>query len=119
MDAGLLSTNVAVLAAFSVASERLVDIVKGLFPALDQKSSDAKREGWRRAALQALAVAAGIVTAAVARDSLPEGLGLAVAAETPLGILGVGLMVSGGSGLWNGILAYLRQVKEARKLQTT
>jgi hypothetical protein len=65
MDTTQLSTIIGLLAALSVASERLVEIAKGLIPWLDQQNSDPGTESRRRAALQFLAAAAGVTTAFV------------------------------------------------------
>ena len=67
MDVNKLLAIVSVLVALSVASERLVEIVKGLVSFLNQENSDQTKEGWRRAALQALAVVAGITVVRHAR----------------------------------------------------
>ena len=108
------STIVTLLITLSVASERLVEIVKGIFPFLNQQSQDPKMEGWRKAILQAMAVGAGIVTALLAQSMIAD----VVPAEwqSTTGILALGLLASGGSGLWNTILSYLLQVKDLKKL---
>ena len=62
MDIHYLSTIVALLVALSVASERLVEIIKGIVPFLNHEQPDEKKECRRKAALQALAVVAGIGT---------------------------------------------------------
>lgn len=104
---------VTLLVALSIASERLVDIVKGLIPFLNAQNADAKKEGWRKTILQVMAVISGIITAFLAKatitSALPEIL------QSTSGILGIGLLASGGSGLWNSILTYLLQVKNLKK----
>jgi hypothetical protein len=114
MDTNQLSSIVGLLAALSVASERLVEIVKGLVPALNQQSPNPKIEGWRRAALHILAALAGIVTAFVAGQAFPDTI------HVPSGILGkiiLGLLASGGSGFWNSILDYVNNAKDVKRLQ--
>ncbi len=106
---------VTVLVALSVASERLVEIIKGLFPTLNTENPDPTKEGWRKAGLQAMAVAAGIITAWVARPALPADL--SPAWTTFPGILGLGLLASGGSGFWNSVLAYFLALKELKKAE--
>jgi len=56
MDPTKLTTVISLLVALSIASERLVDILKGLVPWLNQERPNATQEGWRKATLQALAV---------------------------------------------------------------
>ena len=63
MDTTKLTTVISLLIALSIASERLVDIIKGLVPWLNQQRRKPAQEGWRKAALQVLAVIAGITTA--------------------------------------------------------
>lgn len=109
-------TVIGLLAALSIASERLVEIIKGLVPYLNTANSDPIAEARRKVALQVLAVVAGIATTILARvtGSLPEG-GLPPGWNTPIGIITVGLLASGGSGFWNSILSYVLQVKELKK----
>ncbi|MBE0476693.1 MAG: hypothetical protein IBX62_06340 [Coriobacteriia bacterium] len=110
-----LTSIVSVLIVLSIASERLVEIVKGLFTPLGVEQTDPRMEGFRRAALQALAVLAGILTAFLARSLIPSGLLPESAGVWP--VLALGLLASGGSGFWNSILGYLGQVKEVKKVE--
>lgn len=114
-----LSTIVSLLAALSVASERLVEIIKGLVPFLNRENLDLTKEGWRRSLLQALAVIAGIVTALLAQPMIPVIKNAAGESWTNSigGILTLGLLASGGSGLWNSVLTYVNKVKDIKKLE--
>jgi hypothetical protein len=113
MDVGKLTVIVSVLVALSVASERLVEIIKGLSPILNQEKSDVKKEGWRRSALQALAVVAGIGTALLAQPAIKDiAPGLS---DNWTGIVALGLLASGGSGFWNAILTYVLSVKDIKE----
>jgi len=115
MDIGKLAAIVSVLVALSVASERLVEIIKGLVSFLNQENSDKTKEGWRRATLQALAVVAGIVTALLAQPAIKGVVpGLS---EHWTGIVALGLLASGGSGFWNAVLAYVLNVKDIKKVE--
>ena len=109
-----LVTIVTLLITLSIASERLVEIVKGTLPFLNKENPDSTKEGWRRAALQAMAVGAGIVTALLARPVISDVVPGAWASVP--GLLALGLLASGGSGLWNSILGYLLRVKDIKKL---
>jgi hypothetical protein len=114
MDATKLTAIVTLILALSVASERLVEIIKGIIPWLDKKNDDATKEGWRRAILQSLAVGSGILTALLGSDYLPEG----VTKPTELWqILGLGLLASGGSGFWNSILDYFSGLKDLKNAE--
>lgn len=112
MDLTKLIVIVSLILSLSIASERLVEIIKGFFPSLDKARDDPAEEGRRRSYLQILAVISGIVTSYLARDFLPVEV-----AKVPegLAVIGLGLLVSGGSGLWNSVLSYLTQVKEIKK----
>ena len=108
-----LWTMVTLLIALSVASERLVEIVKGVVPWLNERKDDTKLEGQRKAVIQAMAVLSGILTAWLVRpvivNIVPQPW------QSTLGILAIGLLASGGSGFWNAIMTYLLKVKDIRK----
>ncbi len=107
-----LTAIVGVILALSIASERLVEIIKNLIPFLNSKNSDANAEGWRCAILQILAVAAGIITAFLAQDYMPAEMSKI---SGNWSVIGLGLLASGGSGFWNSILTYVTQIKELKK----
>jgi hypothetical protein len=116
MDTTNLTAIVGLLIALSVASERLVEIIKGVIPPLNKENSDVNKEGVRRAALQVLAVAAGVITAFLARPSIPEGL---IPADATGGwpVFALGLLASGGSGFWNSVLTYVTKAKEVKSAE--
>ena len=70
MDLEQLSTVVALLVTLSVAAERLVEIIKNPIGFLRDQNPDPNKEGYRKVALQVLAVAAGIVTAWLAQPAI-------------------------------------------------
>jgi O-antigen/teichoic acid export membrane protein len=116
MDTTQLTAMVGLLIALSVASERFVEIIKGIIPFLNKENSDETKEGLRRAALQVLAVVAGVITAFLARPTIPESIIPAkVTGAWP--ILALGLLASGGSGFWNSVLTYVTKVKDIKKLE--
>lgn len=108
-----LESIIGLLLAVSIASERLVEIIKGYFPWLNEEKQDPISEGHRKSALQMLAVAAGIVTAFLAQPILADSL--SSMKNQGLAILSVGLLASGGSAFWNAILSYMLQVKNIKK----
>jgi hypothetical protein len=112
MDATQLASVVGLLVALSVASERVVEIVKGAVHFLDTEQPDADRERVRRVALHVLAVVAGVVTAFLARPAIPTALPVTDNAS----ILALGLLASGGSGLWNSVLTYALETKNIQEL---
>jgi len=109
-----LLTFVTLLLVLSVSSERLVEIVKGMIPFLNQKNENPDWERWRRISLQVMALVAGIVTALLAQSAIGEIV--PQMGQSIYGVLALGLLASGGSGLWNSILTYLLQVKDIKKL---
>jgi hypothetical protein len=111
-----ITAIISVVLALSIASERLVEIIKGLIPYLNKEIlGDENAEGRRRAALQFLAVVSGIVTAYLAKDYLPTQIAGAVSSWS---IIGLGLLASGGSGLWNSLLGYFSNIKKLNDPQS-
>ena len=114
MDITKLTVIVSLILALSIASERLVEIVKGLIPFLNQEqTTDARKEGWRRAGLHILAIVAGVVTALLAQPLIPANVGVP---SNNVGILALGLLASGGSGFWNSVLTYFLSIKDIKEL---
>ena len=111
METTKLTTVISLLIALSIASERLVDIIKGLVPWLNQQRRKPAEEGWRKAALQILAVIAGITTAWLASAAIPKGVGIP---DDWTGTLALGLLASGGSGFWNSLLPYVAKAKDLK-----
>lgn len=107
-----LAEIISLILALSIASERLVEIIKGLIPWLSSPKEDPHKEGRRKAALQVLAVLSAIATAFLAKDYIPVELGKSVSGGS---ILGLGLLASGGSGLWNSVLTYFGNIKDIAK----
>jgi hypothetical protein len=114
MDTETLSAVVSLLVVLSIASERLVEIVKGLSAWLNEERQDPRQEGWRKAALQFLAVVAGIVTAFLGQPAI-QSAGIQ-GWDTPTAVRGLGLLAGGGSGVWHSILAYWKNVRDRYKV---
>ncbi|MBW2470433.1 MAG: hypothetical protein JRE62_14130 [Deltaproteobacteria bacterium] len=113
MDTAAVITNyVTLLVALSVSTERLVEIVKNCIPWLSTKYEEPKKEGHRRAALHVLAFCGGIVTAILAKPAV--SVVLSDALNNIWGYIALGLLASGGSGFWNGILSYILEVKNIK-----
>lgn len=107
-----LSSVVSSLAALSMATERLVEMVKNVIPALNQTNSDPIKESWRNFALRTLAVVAGMLIAYMTHTQI----GGVVDNVWKLrgGVFVLGLLASGGSGFWNAILKYLGALKDVK-----
>lgn len=104
---------ITMIIALSVASERLVEIVKGMWPWLDQEKANQSNEARRKAAVQALAVVAGIIVTALTWNLV----GAVIApGKTPFwSVLAVGLLASGGSGFWHTILGLVTSTRDLRR----
>src|SRR5690348_15016203 len=109
-----LTSLVTVLLALSVASERLVELVKGRIAWLDRQNPDPNKERDRQFAIHITSVVAAAIVVALSRDyigttlKLPDG-GLGIAQGTALAIL-----ASGGSSMWNSVLGYLYSIKNLK-----
>lgn len=113
----VLMAVVSILIVLSVSAERLVEIVKGLVPFLSKENEDADKERWRKLVLQVLAVAAGILTAVLAAPLLPAEINGKINLNEPGAIVALGFLSSGGSGFWNGILGYLKGIKDIKQVR--
>jgi hypothetical protein len=133
MPTAELTAIVTLLVSLSVASERLVEIIKSTFfpawskeivaaagAAADEIGAAEKLEARRKAKIQFLAVLSGIGTAFLAKPAidsyssilhLKDGTGWAV-------IVAFGFLASGGSGFWNSILGYLLKVKDVKEAES-
>jgi len=114
MDPNSTSSFLAFLFTLSVATERLVEIIKGLLPSnwLSEKHSNAAKEQRRKTLLQILAVGAGTITAWLSSSFYSADL---VKPYSSLNVVVLGLLASGGSGFWNSLATYVLDVKDIQK----
>jgi hypothetical protein len=103
-----ISVALSVIVAVSIAVERVTEIIKQMVPTLADESSNPQVERLRRAALQVLAAAVGTVIAWQGSLQLGNQGGWGVWAL-------IGLMSSGGSGIWNHTLDAVRAMKVNRE----
>jgi hypothetical protein len=75
---------------------------------------DEAQEARRQAKVQTLAVIAGLVTAGLAHPYLSSLQNWSIPATLALGFL-----ASGGSGLWNAVLGYLKGLKDLKQAQAS
>jgi hypothetical protein len=107
---GTLMTFASLMAGISIAVERVVEMIKGAIPALNNpwKTNDQVRA----AIVQLIAAAVGAVIAALmpaqVKAALPQGIN---ASLTWSMYAVLGLIASGGSGAWNHILDILAAIK--------
>ncbi|MBL8150794.1 MAG: hypothetical protein JNN15_12790 [Blastocatellia bacterium] len=114
MDLDKVIAFVTLLLTLSTASEKLVEIVKNLFPFLMEKDlTNSRRESRRCATIHLLTVLAGIATAFLSRSAFPQEI-LDTSKDST--VVGLGLLASGGSSLWNSLLSYLLKVKDIKSL---
>jgi len=113
MNVNDLIPVVTLLVALSITSERLVEIIKGIWTWLGtEKTANTKEEGYRRAILYLLAMVSGFVTAFTTGKSIGwDQLGFPANTHWMVQCLALGLLASGGSGFWNSILSNLVAAK--------
>lgn len=115
MDINSLSSLVSIVIILSVASERLVEIIKSYIPYLDVGNANGPTESRRIAYIHMLSIFSGIITAFLAsgvmQGIVPDGW------DSFWGYLALGLLASGGSGFWNSILDYVNEVKKIKKIE--
>jgi hypothetical protein len=108
-----VSTFVAFVAGISIAVERLVEVIKGAIPVLANPWS--AHESLRRTLLQVLAVVVGAGIASQMQSQLAGALGSPASGGWGMYLM-VGVMASGGSGLWNHALDIVRAIKVDKEL---
>lgn len=110
---------VAFLLTISLASERMVTILKTVFPALAEQGdpNSAWNQRWRPLIIQAVTFvfccAIAAMVEAPTNDWFTGSVTLAPDVEVP--VLVVGLLASGGSAFWNNVLGYTKAVKDLKK----
>lgn len=111
-----VSNTLALLSALSVASERVVEVVKGFWPWLNTDTpNDLKNEGHRKSAILIVSAIAGVFMALLAQH-VP---GTGISGKGAMTTIALGLLSAGGSGLWNSVQGSLNQLKEATKKLAT
>jgi hypothetical protein len=114
-----LTTLVSFLAALSVATERITEIIKGL-PLLSKwlaiERKDQVAEELRKVSVQFIAVLAGTLVTYLARDQLTQQFGTTELHWYAYWVFGA--MASGGSGVWNSLLDIIREVNRQKQLAT-
>jgi hypothetical protein len=130
MDFSSLTSFVSVILAVSLASERLLTMVKAAFPWLaqeqktDAKEVDLTRDRSRRLVLLAMAWVASWVAASflVQGDwtvgSLFAQVAVSGAKDLGIPVPLVGLLASSGSAFWNNVLGITKEAKDTRRVET-
>lgn len=110
-----ITVLISYVLGIAVASERVVEMVKGVVPILWQAKDDPKEEAFRRSLLQALSIVVSLIAAFAATAALPNELkGLDWLQRAP-GTIALGLIAAGGSGFWNAVLTLVANVKDFKK----
>ena len=123
-----LTAFFTLMAAMSIATERVVEIIKGIIPSLAATDPDPNKERRRHMILQVLAAVAGMGVAAVGHTQVSTALGGLLDTKgdvwsfTNLGEMGlkyglVGVMASGGSAMWNHALDIVGALKTGQELK--
>ncbi len=124
MSIDALFSIVALLLSISLAGERLVTFLKTIVPwlAIEKKDSAGRadpKEDWKRSGMvQLLSFLASWVTAAFLAEGGFDLVGVLKVGSgtnaTSIPILVVGLLSSGGSAFWSGVLGWVKAVKDTR-----
>jgi len=112
----------ALILAISLASERLVTIIKSAIPWLtDEKKTDAQEvdlsaDKWRRIIVQLIAFLCAWITSSFLAEGGFNLFGIVPfgTAEGEFLVIILGLLASGGSAFWTNILGYTKAVKDIR-----
>jgi hypothetical protein len=106
-----LTSFFTLMVAISMAVERVVEILKGIFPPLSKTWSGDWEYG-RFAALHVLATLAGAGVAYAAQSQIATQVPmLDFKAHPYVGYAVIGLMASGGSAMWNHALDIVQAMK--------
>jgi hypothetical protein len=106
-----LTSFLTLMVAISMAVERVVEIVKGIFPPLS-KTWPGDKDYLRFAILQVLAAVAGAGVAFAAQSQIESQVQmLDFKAHPYIGFTVIGLMSSGGSAMWNHALDIVQAMK--------
>jgi len=102
MDA--LITFVTLILAFSLATERVVEMIKGMLPELNEK--------FKKIAYPLMGIIVGAAICAVNNLNIPF-----VELKGWTEFLITGLLCSGGSGLWHDILKVLQAIGQKPEIE--
>lgn len=118
-----LMSFVSILAVLSASAERLVELIKGRWPALNRPQSDPVLEEKRKWSVNLLAIACCMITAIIACGPIASTLGWGQTQFAEIlehhwrTLLGLGLFAAGGSSFWNSVLGYLLSTKNIKKAE--
>lgn len=119
-----LTSFVTVLLALSVASERLVELIKGMSPELTGQKPDPDVERKRQLKVHWMSLVASLIVVLLTQDYIVATLKLHPLDSQyfPLGygqIAAFSILSSGGSSMWNSILTYLLSLKSLKQQDVT
>lgn len=104
--------SVGFIICLSIATESLVEIIKGILPWLNSERQALKEEGRRISLIRILAVFSGVFTAFLSSDVSPLFI-------QSLSYVVIGLIVSSCSSLWHRILSYAQESTKLKKTEST
>ncbi len=121
MDITLLTKLITIVLAVSLASERLVTLLKTTFPALASPTVAPGapvppingKERRRQIIVMAIAFLAAWLTASFLNKGTFDPIGpYALSGDFKIPIWVIGILASGGSAFWTSLLGYTRAVKD-------
>lgn len=110
---------VAFLLTISLASERMVTILKTVIPVLAEQGdpNSAWNQRWRPLIIQGFTFVFCCATAAMVQGPGTNWFtgSVTLVGDRGVPVLVVGLLASGGSAFWNNVLGYTKAVKDLKK----
>lgn len=93
-----------------------MEITKSFFPDILTVKENVNEEARRQRYINLLAVVCGLITSALAQTQIPIEILPTNASDAQRfwTIASLGLLASGGSGLWNSILTYVVKIKDLK-----
>jgi hypothetical protein len=127
MDITTLTKLVSIILAISLASERLVTLIKTLIPALASPAAVAGAptptvvtnwEKWRQVIVMLIALVACWVSATLLNSGFHPFGDYKVTPDIGIPVWIIGVLASAGSAFWTSILGYTRAVKDISTQQS-
>ena len=111
------------LLAISTANERLITLIKTMVPWFSEEAVDfaspasASQFRWKSFAVQCMTIVSAFFTSYIITNQglLKDGVWKGLEANFWI----VGILASGGSAFWSGLLGYTTALKEIKKVELT
>jgi hypothetical protein len=119
-----LVTLSTILLTISLATERLIAIIKTIFPKLAEENKndngmvDPERDKRRKLLVQSISFLAGWLTASLLAPKFNPLFGhIKLNDDLNLHVIIIGFLSMGGSAFWSNVLGYMKAVKDIHQQQ--